>query len=71
MEELAKAIAAKAGIPQDQAVKAAQAALDFLKDKLPGGLGAQLEGFLAGNADGIGDAVGDVADKLKGMFGGS
>jgi hypothetical protein len=69
MDELIAAIAAKTGLPADKAEQAAGAALEFIKDKLPEPIASQLDGFLSGNAAGIGDALGGVTDKLKGMFG--
>ncbi len=69
MDELIAAIAAKTGLPADKAEQAAGAALDFIKDKLPEPIASQIDGFLSGNAGGIGDALGGVTDKLKGMFG--
>lgn len=68
MDELMVAIQQKTGLPADQAQGAAQAALDFLKERLPAGIGDKLEDMIAGNADGISDAVGGLADKAKGLF---
>lgn len=69
MDELIEAIKQKTGLPADKAKGAAEAALDFLKDKLPAPIASQIDGFLEGNADSIADGIGDVSDKLKGMFG--
>lgn len=69
MDELMAAIQEKTGLPAEQAQGAAQAALDFLKEKLPAGIGDKLEDMIAGNADSISDAVGGLADKAKGVFG--
>lgn len=69
MDELIEAIKQKTGLPADKAKGAAEAALDFLKDKLPAPIASQIDGFLEGNADSIADSIGDVSDKLKGMFG--
>ena len=69
MDELMVAIQQKTGLPADQAQGAAQAALEFLKEKLPAGIGDKLEDMIAGNADEISDAVGGLADKAKGLFG--
>jgi hypothetical protein len=70
MDELIAAIAERTGLPAEKAKDAAQAALDFLKDKLPEPIAGQIEGFLAGRAGDIGDAVAGVTDKLKGLLGG-
>lgn len=69
MDELIEAIKQKTGLPADKAQGAAEAALDFIKDKLPAPIASQIDGFLEGNADKISDVVGDTANKLKGMFG--
>lgn len=73
MDELIAAIAERTGLPADKAKDAATAAVDFLKDKLPAPIAGQIDGFLSGNADKIGEAVGDavdgVKDKLGGLFG--
>ena len=69
MEELMKAIQEKTGLPAEKAEGAARAALDFLADKLPAGLGDKLEDLIAGNSDGIADAIGGLTDKAKGLFG--
>ena len=70
MDELMQAIAAKTGLPADQAQGAAQAAMDFFKEKLPAGMGEKLEDLIAGNTDSIADAAGGMVDKAKGLFGG-
>ena len=70
MDELIAAIAEKTGLPVEKAKDAAQAALDFIKEKLPDPIASQIDGFLSGNAGGISDAIGGVTDKLKGMLGG-
>jgi len=69
MDELIEAIKQKTGLPADKAQGAAEAALEFIKDKLPAPIASQIDGFLEGNAENISDVVGDAANKLKGMFG--
>lgn len=71
MDELIKAIEERTGLPADKAKGAAEAAIDFLKEKLPDPIASQIDGFLQGNADNIADALGGATDKLKGMFGGN
>ncbi len=71
MDELIKAIQEKTGLPADKAQGAAEAALDFIKEKLPDPISAKLDDFIEGNADSIADFADDAVDKLKGMFGGS
>lgn len=70
MEELIAAVAAKTGLPADKAKDAADAVLGFLKEKLPAPIAGQIDGLVSGNSNQIGDALGGVTDKLKGMFGG-
>lgn len=43
MDELVKMVAAKTGLPEAQARQAAEAVLEFLKDKLPAPLASQLD----------------------------
>lgn len=69
MDELIAAITERTGLPADKARGAAEAAVQFLKEKLPSPIAGQIDGFLSGQADNIAGAVGDAADKLKGMFG--
>lgn len=69
MDELAKVIAEKAGLPADKATAVASVVLEFLKQKLPTGIGGQLEEFLAANAGQAGDVVSSIAGKIGGMLG--
>ena len=73
MDQLTKLVSEKAGITPEQAQKAVQHVVEFLKDKLPAGLGSHLEGLL-GNTGGQpaegGGGLGDIAAKLGGMLGG-
>jgi len=69
MDDLIAAITERTGLPADKARGAAEAAVQFLKDKLPDPIAGQIDGFLSGRADTIADALGDTTDKLKGMFG--
>ncbi len=76
MDELIKQITEKAGITADQAKKAVESVMAFLKDKLPGPIGEQVTnllsgaGDLAGKATGAaGDVVGKAGEALGGLFG--
>lgn len=69
MEELIKTVTAKAGISESQAKTAVDTVVSFLKDKLPGGLGGQVESFLAGNAGTVGTVIDTVKDKASGLLG--
>jgi uncharacterized protein (DUF2267 family) len=46
MDELVKMVAERTGLPEAQAQKAAEAVLDFLKEKLPAPLAGQLDNLL-------------------------
>ncbi len=59
MEELIKMIIQKVGISETQAHSSVDTVVSFLKDKMPGGIGGQVESFLKGGS------LGNVADNLK------
>jgi hypothetical protein len=70
MDSIIKMIAEKAGISEAQAQTALTTLMGFLKDKMPGGLGAQVEGFLeSGGAAAGGDMLGGLKDKIGGILG--
>ena len=72
MDELTKLVADKVGISPDQAQKAVTTVIGFLKDKLPGPLGEQLDKIAAGGAGGsggLGDMAGAAENALGGLFG--
>lgn len=70
MDQIVKLVTEKTGISEDQAKVAVQTVTNFLKDKLPGGLGSQIESFINGGASGsIGDIAEGLKDKLGGIFG--
>lgn len=69
MDELLQAIQEKTGPPAEQAEGAARAALDFLKERLPAGIGDNLEEYISGNVEGISDGVDGLTDKAKGLLG--
>ncbi|MBA3608519.1 MAG: DUF2267 domain-containing protein [Chthoniobacterales bacterium] len=67
MQQLIDIIVQKTGISQENAQKAAQAAIDFLKGKLPAPIASQVDAVLAGDMSGV---AGQAGDMLKGKFGG-
>lgn len=69
MDELLAAIQEKTGLPADKAKGAAEACLGFLKEKLPAGIGNQIEGFLEGHSGQAADMVGGLMDTAKGALG--
>ena len=60
MDELVELVVKKTGISEDQARTAVDTVVGYLKDKLPGPAGAQLDALLEG---------GDVSDILGGLGG--
>jgi hypothetical protein len=58
----------KTGISQENAQKAAQTAVDFLKSKLPAPVAGQVDAVLAGDMSGI---AGQAGEMLKGKVGGA
>ncbi len=66
MNELINFIVQKTGMSQENAQKAAQAAIDFIKGKLPPALSGQVDAMLSGDMSGL---AGQASDVLKGKFG--
>jgi uncharacterized protein (DUF2267 family) len=64
MDELVKQAAKKAGITEDQAKKAVDAVLSFLKGKLPKPVASQVEAVLKGDTSGLQGAAGKVGGLL-------
>lgn len=70
MDDLIEKITTKFDIDADKARGIVNTVVDFLKDKLPGPLGAQLAKFTGGDGDGGDDDGGGLMDQAKGLFGG-
>lgn len=68
MEELIKTLTAKVGISESQAKSAVETVVSFLKDKLPAGIGSQVESFIKGGASSAGDIIEGLKDKAGGLF---
>lgn len=64
MDELVKSVSEKTGLPEAQAQKAAEAVLEFLKDKLPAPLAGQLDKLVENPA-----ATNQAANLLDNLFG--
>jgi uncharacterized protein (DUF2267 family) len=64
MDELVKLVAKKTGISQDQAKKAVETVIGFLKQKLPPQIAGQLDALLEGSAPT------DLISGLGGLLGG-
>ncbi|HET9978986.1 MAG TPA: hypothetical protein VFQ32_00970 [Ktedonobacterales bacterium] len=69
MDELVNQVCQKTGISQDQAQQAVQTVIGYLKDRLPGPIGSQLDNVLGGQG-GPGGIAGQAGQALGGMFGG-
>jgi len=67
MDELVKMVSAKTGIPEATATQAVEIVLNFLKDKLPAPIAAQIDGIVGGGA--AADGLGDIAGGLGGLLG--
>ncbi len=61
MDELVKLVVKKTGISEDQARKAVDTVLQFIKQRLPAPLASQIDGLLSGRGGGD--------DVLKGLSG--
>ena len=64
MEELVKMVTQKTGISESQAKSAIDTVVSFLKDKMPGGIGSQVESFVKGNTGSPGNVVDSIKDKI-------
>ncbi|MEO5569763.1 MAG: hypothetical protein ABIT08_07555 [Bacteroidia bacterium] len=69
MEQLIKMVSEKTGISEAQATTAVSTVVSFLKDKMPAGIGAQVESFISGGGASTGNIVEGMKDKVTGMFG--
>lgn len=83
LDELVRRISEKTGLPEEQARSAAEAAIGFVKEKLPAPIAGQVDNYLGGGnvgSDGGGDGgvgtssggglMGQAQDMIGGMFGG-
>jgi len=68
MESIIKMVCEKTGISESQAKTAVETVVSFLKDKMPGGIGAQVESFVNGGTGSLGDLAGGLKDKVGGVF---
>jgi len=64
MDELVKLVTKKAGISEDQAKKAVDAVLGFLRGKLPKPVAAQIDALLKGDTSGLKGTAGKVGGLL-------
>jgi uncharacterized protein (DUF2267 family) len=64
MDELVKLVSQKTGISEAQARQAVETVIDYLKEKLPQPIAAQVEGLLEGGKGGLGDLPGGLGGLL-------
>jgi hypothetical protein len=64
MNELVKAVADRVGIGEDQAQKAVEVVIGFLKEKLPAPISGQLDSFLGGRGGSVAEAAQGIGSKL-------
>ncbi len=71
MDELVALVQEKTGLPEDKAKQAIDVVIDFLKDRLPGPMAAQVDAALKNEAvmDQAADVLGKGADALGGLLG--
>jgi hypothetical protein len=67
MDELVKLVVEKTGLPEATAKQAVEVVIGFLKDKLPGPIGAQIDTLLASGQ--AAQALGNAAQALSGLLG--
>ncbi len=67
MEELVKMVAERVGLSEDMAQGAVETVLEFLKERLPGPVAAQLDSIVQGESSGEG--VQRLAGDIKNLFG--
>lgn len=59
----------KTGISDAQAKQSVETVMGFLKDKLPAGLGTQVESLMKGGSPDLGNIGEDLKGKISGFFG--
>lgn len=67
MNEIIQLLMKKTGLSEDKATEAVNVVVGFLKQKLPGPVGAQIDNLMAGGA-GVTEKLGGIASSLGGMF---
>ena len=68
MNEIIQRLIEKTGLPEDKARMAVDTVLNFLKEKLPAPVAAQIDSLMAGG-EGMSGKVGELAGGIRGMFG--
>ena len=69
MDELIKLLTEKTGLPNDKAKVAVEVVVGFLKQRLPGSVGEQLNAIVSGTAGGgLTEKVKGIAETVGGVF---
>lgn len=68
MDELIQVVQNKTGLSEEQAAKAAEAVVDFLKAKAPAPVASAIDGLIGG--DDSGGLMGKASGMLGGLMGG-
>lgn len=70
MQQLVNLVSQRTGLSEDKARTAVDTVVNFMKERLPGGLGSQLDSVVAGGGQGEGQgSLDDLAGGLGGMLG--
>ena len=67
MDELVNRVSEKTGLSEEQSRSAAEAVVNFLKERLPEPIAGQIENAISGEGGGI---AGGISGLAGGMFGG-
>lgn len=70
MDNIIKMVSEKTGITEAQAKVAVDTIVSILKEKMPAGIGTQVEVFVKGGAGSMDDMASGLKDKIGGVFGG-
>jgi hypothetical protein len=69
MDELIKKVSERTGLGEDKARTAVDTVVGFLKEKLPGPIGGQIDNVLNSSGGMIADKAGDLIGGIGDMFG--
>lgn len=70
MQQLVDLVSQRTGLSEDKARTAVDTVVNFMKERLPGGLGSQLDSVVAAGGQGEGQgSLDDLAGGLGGMLG--
>lgn len=66
MNDLIKVVSKKAGITESQAKTAVDYVVNYMKEKMPGDMGGQVDSLMKGGK--VSDLTSGLTDKVGGMF---